>query len=88
MVPFEEALKKAKKYKKRIDRFTEYKTAYVFANERDINSIGGEGVCIIMKRTGEALNFIGFRSIADVEEDYIPIRSERIKENKRYAGSN
>jgi hypothetical protein len=56
MIKYEEALKKAKSLKRNITKCVETPTAYLFKNEDDENSIGGEGICCIVKETGRAVD--------------------------------
>ena len=55
---FEEAYEKAKALRADITDCTEYEDYYVFGSENDENSDGGDGPCVILKRSGEAINFL------------------------------
>ena len=60
MLTYEEALNKAKTLKARINRCTEYNTAYAFHYDDGTDQDGGEAPVVILKSTGEALNLITF----------------------------
>ena len=57
-VTFEEAYEKAKALKPVITYCVEYKDFYSFCNDIDGNTDGGDGPCVIVKETGEAVNFL------------------------------
>ena len=67
MITYEEAYKKAKSLKPNIDKCFEYDTAYMFASSEDDFSIGGDGPCVILKETGEAISRIHFLEFYDGE---------------------
>lgn len=60
MLTYEEALKKAKQLKSRINKCTEFNNAYSFYYNSGKAQDGGENPVVIMKETGEALNFIQY----------------------------
>ncbi len=60
MVNYEAALKKAKRLKPNIDRCAEYEKAYSFSSKADEFTIGGDGPVVVLKDSGQAINFIDF----------------------------
>lgn len=60
MMNYEAALKKAKRLKPNIDRCAEYETAYSFSSSADDFTFGGDGPVVILKDSGEAINFVDF----------------------------
>lgn len=56
MISYEEALKIAKTLKSRIEKCVETSNAYLFKNADDEYSIGGEGICCILKESGKAID--------------------------------
>lgn len=63
MVTYEEAYKIAKGLKSNIDTCDERKTAYVF--DGGTASFGGDGPAVVLKETGECINFVSFISDYD-----------------------
>ena len=59
MLSFESALAIAKQLKRNIDYCTEYENAYSFSCKENF-SFGGDGPVVIMKDSGEAINFVSF----------------------------
>ncbi len=55
MISYNEALKIAMQLKSRIDKCVETPNAYLFKNVDDEYSIGGEGICCILKENGKAI---------------------------------
>ena len=78
MVPFEEALREARKLKEHIDRFMETGKAYIFMSTLDEDTEGGDGPCVILKENGDAVNFLHYLSIMGDDE---VLREESLKEN-------
>jgi hypothetical protein len=68
MISYEEALKKAKGLKESIDKCYEYDSAYMFASSEDKRSIGGDGPCVILKESGEAISRTHFFEFYDADE--------------------
>lgn len=56
MVTYEEAKKIAQELKKNIDRCYEHTDAYVFTNEAEEMSFGGDSPCVVLKEDGRAIN--------------------------------
>lgn len=59
MLNYEQALEKAKAVKSKIDGYCEFEGAYAFASD-DTPRDGGNGPVLILKSTGEALNFVSY----------------------------
>lgn len=59
MWTYEQALEKAKEVKPQINSYCEFKGAYAFAFDNGPQE-GGESPVVILKDTGEALNFVGY----------------------------
>ena len=78
MITLKQAIRKARKYNPNFDIYSEYEDAYVFCWEEHMYDIGGEGTpLVILKDTGEAMNFTEFLHM--IPEDEEPIRlQERI----------
>ena len=55
MISYKEALNIAKELKNRIDKCVETPNAYLFKNYDDEYSIGGEGICCVLKENGKAI---------------------------------
>lgn len=66
-ISYEDALIKARQLKSQINRCTEFTNAYAFGYTTGENTIGGESPLVIMKDTGEALNFIDYAVTPDKE---------------------
>lgn len=60
MLTYEQALAKARTLKPKINGCTEFKGAYAFYDDSDEYTIGGDSPVIILKDTGEALNFAAY----------------------------
>ena len=60
MIKYEEALATAKELKSRITKCVDTPTAWLFKNEDDENSFGGEGICCILKEDGRAIDLTTF----------------------------
>ncbi|MCR5067968.1 MAG: hypothetical protein K6A14_07905 [Erysipelotrichaceae bacterium] len=61
MITLQQAISKARELNPDFDIYSEYESAYVFCREEYIDNIGGEGTpLVILKDTGEAINFIAF----------------------------
>lgn len=67
MLTYEEALKKAKGLKSRINRCVGFNNAYSFFYKSGKKQDGGENPIVIMKETGEALNFIEYAITSNKE---------------------
>lgn len=59
MITYEQALKIAKKNKPSIDHAMEYNNCFVFSSKLDAFSFGATPV-VIIKETGEAVNYLVF----------------------------
>lgn len=69
MLGYLQALAKAKSLKSRIDKCIETPYAFIFMNKDDEWSIGGEGICYILKETGEAIDGLTYYdNYADYDE--------------------
>lgn len=71
MVGLREAVSIAKKHWDGFDNYLEYEKCFVFGKTDD-DSIGGEGPIVVMKETGEAVNFIWALTndmFGDIDED-------------------
>lgn len=60
MLSYEEALAIAKSKKEKINGCTEFNNAYSFYYNSGERTVGGDSPIVIMKETGEALNFISY----------------------------
>lgn len=60
MLTYEQALDIAKSKKSKINYCTEYNNAYVFSYDTGEKTVGGESPIVVMKETGETLNFIAY----------------------------
>lgn len=60
MLTYEQALDIAKSKKSKINYCTEYNNAYVFSYDTSEKTVGGESPIVVMKETGETLNFIAY----------------------------
>ena len=69
MITYEEALKIARKLKHGIDCYSECKVAYIFRNSKDPDSDGGDGPCVVLKDTGEAVNYLELFKYTDEETE-------------------
>ncbi len=56
MITFDEAIKKAKTLKSSITKCVDTPTAWLFKSDDDEYSIGGEGICCIIKEDGRAVD--------------------------------
>lgn len=59
MLTYEQALAKAKGVKPQINSFCEFEGAYAFSSATGPQD-GGESPIVILKETGEALNFVSY----------------------------
>ena len=60
MMNYEMALKKERRLKPNIDHCREYEKAYSFSSKADRFTFGGDGPDVILKDSGEAINFVDF----------------------------
>lgn len=67
MLNYEEALSVAKSKKSKINKCIEYNKAFAFSYEDGVCRDGGDSPVVIMKDTGEAINFIEFAIMPDKE---------------------
>lgn len=58
MLTFEQALEKAQTLKENITGFSAYKKCYSFTSSADAMTKGGDGPVVIVKETGDAINFV------------------------------
>ena len=56
MISYNEALAIAMQLKSRIDKCVETPNAFLFKNVDDEYSIGGEGICCVLKENGKAID--------------------------------
>lgn len=68
MISYDEALKTARELKGNIDKCYEYDIAYMFASSEDDYTIGGDGPCVILKETGQAISRLHFFEFYDAKE--------------------
>lgn len=66
-VSYEDALTKARQLKSQINHCIEFTNAYVFSYSTGEHTVGGDSPLVIMKDTGEALNFIVYAITPDKE---------------------
>lgn len=60
MLTYDEALALARSKKSKINCGSEYNNAYVFSYDSGERTVGGDSPIVIMKDTGEALNFMTY----------------------------
>lgn len=75
MLTYEQALEKAKAIKPQINRYCEFKGAYAFSFD-DGPADGGESPVVILKDTGEALNFVSYATKhgSELVREFGPLR--------------
>lgn len=75
MLTYEQALARAKKVKPQINSYCEFAGAYAFSFDSGSQD-GGEGPVVILKDTGEALNFIGYavKHGSELIQEFGPLR--------------
>lgn len=72
MVNYEDALAIAREKKRNVEICTEYENAFVFGSKNP-GSIGGDSPVVILKETGEAVNFLTWAVMPKNPE---PVRKE------------
>lgn len=70
MLTFEEAKKKAKAYDSNFDSVNEYEDAYVFYNSKKSGGDNMDTELVIMKDSGEQMNFAHYIGITKASNKY------------------